>query len=67
MVLHRETAELLIRANEIDFLRRPQLEKRLNEPALQEGVNGKHIRFSADCMKEDKLVNRMSISDISHV
>ncbi|EGI57181.1 Kin of IRRE-like protein 1 [Acromyrmex echinatior] len=56
MVLHRETAELLIRADEIDFLRRPQLEKRLNEPALQEGVNGKHIRFSADCMKEGKLI-----------
>jgi len=54
MVLHRGTAELLIRADEIDFLRRPQLEKQLNEPASREGVNGKYIR-RVDCMKEGDL------------
>lgn len=57
MTLHRGTAELLIRANEIDFLRRPQLEKRLNEPASREGVNGKHIR-RADCIEEGKLARK---------
>jgi len=54
MVLHRGTAELLIRADEIDFPWRPQLEKRINEPASWEGVNGKHIR-RVDCMEEGKL------------
>ena len=66
MVLHRGTAELLIRADEIDFLRRPQLEKRLNEPDSREGVNGKHIRYALIARKKaNSRKSWLSISDIS--